>query len=371
MCRDNKLVRCADTCQDVKNMYHKCISSKDLSMMKSNIPLQINDDQYITINIPIVFHLLDPILSRHTVEFWQDHIIKNIIPQLNEDFNICYRKSSAQYIKIVTDLFKNADKDKLKYYLQQVDMLPNFINLNWKIMLDKIIIKPVGGLVINIYNNDLIYRSAQLVDPEYHINIIVTPGSNVLGMSVYPFVDRNSNDESLIDIDCKYRNAILINTIAFIGIIKPFDKYRTFTHEIGHWCGLFHTFDNVIYKSTDVIKFGINDLEFDNKPVEPWSQDQNKVGDLVVDTAIQSSPVFGKVYDNLIKIKQYIDHHYVDVEVRDTPYAMIFEKNHDTPNFYNFMDYTDDDQMYLYTKDQMLHMIYMLRRFRPQFIKIY
>ena len=48
---------------------------------------------------------------------------------------------------------------------------------------------------------------------------------------------------------------------------------------------------------------------------------------------------------------------------------IFLKKNDQTPNFFNFMDYTDDSQMCMFTQLQVLHMIYMLSRFRPNFIE--
>lgn len=70
-------------------------------------------------------------------------------------------------------------------------------------------------------------------------------------------MDRDANNESIIDSKYKYRKVVLVNTRIFIGNIKPYDMFRTFTHEIGHWCGLLHPFDNNTCKSTVRIKYGL------------------------------------------------------------------------------------------------------------------
>ena len=90
---------------------------------------------------------------------------------------------------------------------------------------------------------------------------------------------------------------------------------------------------------------------------------------MIADTATQYAPTFGTVHDGFKTIRKIVGNRVVNVNVRDTPYANIFEKNNDTPNFFNFMDYTDDVQMCMFTHLQMMRMIYMLARFRPNFVK--
>jgi hypothetical protein len=136
----------------------------------------------------------------------------------------------------------------------------------------------------------------------------------------------------------------------FLGNVAQYNKYRTFTHEIGHWCGLLHPFDNDTCKTSSVTKFGMSTKES---------------GDMIADTTVQFSPTFGTVFDS-IKTKRVNG---TLTQVHISPYAYIFDKNLKTPNFLNFMDYTDDAQMCMFTHLQILKMAYMMTRFRPKFVK--
>lgn len=316
----------------------------------------------ILIDIPIIFHLLDPKLSSHDINFWSKHINETIIAQLNNDYNVSYINYSCQYILNVNTLFEKADPSKKNFYLNLASSLPKNANLQWKFSLRKVIIEPQSDLQLSSGENIGIFRSASVEDPENFLNIIIIPGAQILGVSVFPFSDRDINDSAKINPTLRYKNAVLINTTMFEGKTPPFDKYRTFTHEIGHWCGLLHPFDNVTYKTPDMTKFGLNKLDFDKSEVPDNEQDQDFVGDLIADTPPQTQPTYGTVYDKVIKKLN-------KTFKRETPYAYIFEKNNQTPNFYNFMDYTDDAQMCLFTQYQILHMVYMLSRFRPNFVK--
>ena len=374
----NKFVRCTHN-KDFDENFNDLIAAHNNSLEElnnnervmigtSDSPINLGANK-ITIDIPMIFHLLDPALSANNINYWTTHINTKIIPQLNKDYNISYANFSLEHIKNVNTLFANADPSKKNYYLNLVKILPTNANLQWKFSLNKIIIKPVSGLSITSSNNDNVFKATAVENPESFLNVIVVPGTQILGISVFPFSDRNPSNTSQIDPNYAYRNAILINTAMFKGTSAPFDKFRTFTHEFGHWCGLLHPFDNISFRSTDVTKFGLNKLNFDKTPVKLGEVDQDFVGDLIADTAPQTKPTYGTIYDKVTITKKRVGKIVQDVLIRNTPYAYIFEKNDLVPNFYNFMDYTDDAQMCMFTQLQVLHMVYMLSKFRPNFVK--
>lgn len=331
-------------------------------------PIDISND-IITISIPMVFHLIDPILSTHCETEWINHINDGIIPQLNNDYNVSYENFKDQYIEKVNLLFEYAHPSKKQFYLNLVETLPKIPNLKFHFYLSKVIMKPISGLRIAPSGNDVIYSNVSLIDPESHLNIVVARGDQILGIGVFPFRDRNVDDISQIDPKYKFRNGVLISTTVFINKIEPFTKFRTFTHEIGHWCGLLHPFDNITYK-TNVTHCGSDILDFEETTMSSDENDidQNFVGDLITDTPTQLKPTYGTVYDKVFTINKKIGKKIHEIKVRKTPYSYIFENNNQTPNFFNFMDYTDDSQMCMFTHYQVLHMLKMLKRFRPAFV---
>lgn len=321
-----------------------------------------------TIEIPMVFHLLDPALNiQNGVNKWSKHINDNIIPILQQDYNRNFDSYQATYIETVEKLFEQADPTKKEHYLNKVNSLPVIKNIEWKFTLRKIIIKPTSGLFIASDSNDRVFRAANLEDPNSYLNIIIAPSKQILGISVFPFSDRDPIDTSKISKVYTYRNAILIGTTIFKGTSAPYNTYRTFTHEIGHWCGLLHPFDNISGTTDEIVKLGLNKLVFDRTPQK--DENQNFSGDLIADTDPQVSPTYGTVYDSFRTVIRFIGQQRIIQRIRNTPYAYIFEKNENKPNFFNFMDYTDDKQMCMFTNLQIMKMVYMLGRFRPNFVK--
>jgi len=325
----------------------------------------------VTLDIPIVFYLVDPVLNSRDERYWTDHINKYIISRLNDDYNRTSSSYRTEFLIAVNNLFGNADLNKRSHYLNLINVFPHDLNLEWKFSLKKIVIKPIPNLTLVLGQgaNDNIFKSVTLEDPETNLNIIIVSGNQILGFSVFPFADRDPINTTVINPMYKFRNGVLINTKVFLGNVPPFNRFRTFTHEIGHWCGLLHPFDNNTFTSTDVIKYGLNKLTFDKTPTKPGEVNQESVGDMIADTTPQLKPTYGTVYDAFKTTRKISGNKVVTVKTRNTPYDYVFDKNNLTPNFLNFMDYTDDDQMCMFTHMQMLKMIYMLARFRPGFVK--
>lgn len=339
------LKRC---CHDISgnNYLQNIQNNNDLTeeMSASRISLKCGSSIYnsntpITIDIPIVFHLIDPKLNSSTKQKWKDHINRNIITVLNDDYNRNFNNYATQYLNSVEELFQLANEEKIAHYRNVASTLPNGINVSWNFHLSEVYISPLENMLMT-YNNDHIFEQITLVDPESNLNILICNSSSVLGVSTFPFNDRNINDPSTIDPKYKFRNGLVINTNIFLGNTPPYNGYRTFTHEIGHWCGSLHPFDIksdasfMVYESGDIID---------------------------ADLHPQKKPTYGTVFDRFKK-------GWFGKEVRDTPYAYIFESGSEKPNFYNFMDYTDDHQMCMFTHGQIMKMLISMARFRPNFV---
>jgi len=134
------------------------------------------------------------------------------------------------------------------------------------------------------------------------LNIYTTnPSGGLLGWATFP-----SDYKS----DPKMDGVVILNSSVPGGSIVPFNEGDSATHEVGHWMGLFHT----------------------------WNEDKGDgkgpTGDMVDDTPEHAEPNFGK-----------------PPETTDTlPNKPGFDPVH------NFMNYVDDDWMNEFTKGQIARM---------------
>ena len=149
-------------------------------------------------------------------------------------------------------------------------------------------------------------KAALAVDPANNLNIYTcNPGGGLLGWAYFP----NSAPES-DDI----HGVVLLDASLPGGGASPYDEGDTGTHEVGHYLGLYHTFQG-----------GCN----------------KKRGDFVADTPPERSPAFGCPIG------------------RDTC------KRGGVDPIHNFMDYTDDDCMFEFTSNQSDRMHDVTSAYRP------
>jgi len=330
----------------------------------------------ITLNIPMVFHICDPDLVKTD---WTQHINNNIIRILNDDYNRKYSNYKDVYTGFISKIFANADPNMKTLYMNTVNILSKLDNVQWNFTLDSIVNEiftvtdPSTGRQTTPGigdTNEEIFRKIKLNDPERKLNIIICKSySGILGISVFPFSDRSPMNESCINPSLAYRNGILIASDMFTGNSTEYNLYRTFTHEIGHWHGLLHPFDNISLKTNDIRKYGLHSIILEENAVIN-GVDQNASGDLIADTFPQEGETYGTVEDRIEERRVSI----INNLTRKTHvgrYASIFDDRCGRQcNFFNFMDYTDDCQLVMFTHDQILKMVYMMVRFRPNFVII-
>jgi hypothetical protein len=155
-------------------------------------------------------------------------------------------------------------------------------------------------------------------DRDNYLNIWVCPVTEVtsgglLGYAQFP----GGNPET---------DGIVIQTSAFgVGgtALAPFDLGRTATHEVGHWLDVFHI----------------------------WGDDGNGCNgtDFVNDTPNQGGPNTGKPL-------------FPSASCNNAPNGDMFM---------NYMDYSDDDSMYMFTKGQVLRMDAVLLGSRASLLSSY
>ena len=150
-------------------------------------------------------------------------------------------------------------------------------------------------------------KTAQQVDPETTLNFYTTNGGGLLGWATFPW--ELEGDPILDGV------VVLYSSLPGIGA-PPYNLGQTATHEIGHWLGLYHTFQGGC----------------------------SATGDHVGDTTGHSGPNYGKPVLG--------ERHNACAKTEQAPVQ-------------NFMNYVDDDWMNQFTGGQASLMRDMVGAFRP------
>lgn len=154
-------------------------------------------------------------------------------------------------------------------------------------------------------------KKALQVDPEANLNFYTTNGGGLLGWATFP---------SELEGDPELDGVVVVYSSLPNVADPPYNLGETATHEIGHWLGLFHTFQGGC----------------------------DGHGDHVGDTVPHSGPNFGKPE----KGKR---HNACDPS-KKAP-------------IHNYMNYVDDDWMDRFSDEQVTRMREMVAAFRPELLE--
>jgi hypothetical protein len=164
------------------------------------------------------------------------------------------------------------------------------------------------------------------VDGKQNIWIVQLPGS-LLGYSTFPweYQQNPSFDGVVINNQVAGVHFRCTDTIDY----RPYNRYKTFSHETAHWLGCFHTFE-------------------DHIAVDPLTH-QSEHDDYVNDTPHQSQPTEGNPYES----------HGWPVDSKGVMHM-----------FMNHMDYTNDVAMFMFTQGQAKRMQLSLQAFRRNYYQV-
>lgn len=145
-------------------------------------------------------------------------------------------------------------------------------------------------------------KTALAWDTTRYLNIYTCDGGGLLGWATFPWQLRGN----------PRNDGVVIANTSLPGGTAPYDEGDTAVHEVGHWCGLYHTFQGGC----------------------------SRTNDRVADTPAEASPNFGCPMS------------------RDTCPAAGLDPIH------NYMDYSDDVCLTQFTAGQVTRMNNMLMIFR-------
>ena len=168
------------------------------------------------------------------------------------------------------------------------------------------------------YWDKLIKRKVSpAVQPDKYLNLWICMGidSPFLGYAQYPKVDRSLEE-------------LATDGVVFFVTIFPFHLYKTVIHEVGHWLGLNHLF----HQEDDTLIYTDN----------------------IDDTPYQKDPTYG---DPLLQTDWPI-----------STYTENGRKKTSRHLFMNYMDYTDDLRMSMFTKNQVVKIRKVLQTTRKEYV---
>uniref|UniRef100_A0A6C0C5M6 Peptidase M43 pregnancy-associated plasma-A domain-containing protein n=1 Tax=viral metagenome TaxID=1070528 RepID=A0A6C0C5M6_9ZZZZ len=350
-----------------KRSHHKCAHHANSYNYSSNVSMhnqivndlvanQVQVDMTTPINATIAFHFLAQPGTFDTADVFSRAL--EVVAVINDDFNNYSTNprtmNNLKYTNVVSQVF-TGDLEKQDVYLSEdyLDVIPEAPS-NITFELGEIYYYPVTSLLnLAAYDDineiELEYQAirqfisrnqAFAIRPDNFLNIWIVDmvNTDILGFSNFPW---EVND---------LHNGIIINRIVFFpeelvanGLFFPYDRFKTFSHEIGHYFGLLHIFNN----DNDNAQYAaVNINEGEQVGFDGGGQ---FTGDYIADTPIQFQPTYDPT-DILTSRELLTNPDY-------------------NPLFMNFMDYTYDKYLTNFTYNQIQKMRYMIFTYRPGIVE--
>lgn len=264
-----------------------------------------------------------------------------------------YRKYAAEVDWVIAELNKDfakqasnfnttgpyADADKKATY---TDYIGRAANCKVVFKKQQVRYKPVGrqrSTNLNVLDRR-IKRKSRAISPDTTLNLWVADiSSGILGYAQFPW-----------ELKRKAKTDGVVITKGVFGRLATYQNYnlnKTLTHEVGHWMGLYHTFQNT---------FNYDGGNIDYRDGTAEEEVQEMKGDCVVDTPPQRDPTYGNPLANPSS--------WPTSRARDESKAY-------RHMYMNFMDYSNDIAMFMFTADQSIKLRLLTYLYRPKLVSTF
>ena len=304
-------------------LQRQCGSKNDSNGVKRELMRYISTQKVVDdgsiITLKVIFHICFSVSDKNEIEKDCDYTID----MLNRDYN----KTPSNF-----DSGKGIYKDPAlsSLYAKYVSLATscNIIfqkNLVVYCPMKRVFSSAIDDLDVTVKG------SSPPIEPQKHLNLwIVDMDNGLLGYAQFPWeLSRKPNTDG-----------VLISKGTF-GRNPEFPSYnlnKTLTHEAGHWLGLYHTFQDTFRYDGGVIDY------------LSTSDPEEYKGDCVADTIPQRDPTYGNPFNN----PHYWPSSKPDDEVEPGKHM-----------FMDYMDYSSDLCLFMFTKDQATKVRQMLHIYRP------
>jgi len=348
-----------------KRSHHKCAHHGNSYNYSNNVAThnqiindlvanQVDVDMTTPINTVIAFHFLAQPSTFNTAEVFSRAL--EIVAVINDDFNNYSANprtmNNLKYTNVVSQVFAGDIEKQDVYlgdnYLEVIPISPSNITFE----LGEIYYYPVTSLLnLAIYDDineiELEYRAIQQFvssnqafairsDNFLNIWIIDMVNTDILGFSTFPWEASDLHNGIIINRTVFFPEELTAN-----GLFFPYDRFKTFTHEIGHYFGLLHIFNN----DDSNAQFAAVNIHEDQNEDVGFNGGGQFTGDYIADTPIQLQPTYDPT-DILTSRELLLNPAY-------------------NPLFMNFMDLTYDKYITNFTYNQIQKMRYMIFTYRP------
>lgn len=276
------------------------------------------------VNIGVVFHIM--FATNNSAQYQAD--ADYVITELNKDF-----------AKQASTFNPTGPYTNLSYRTTYLDYIGRAANCKIVFSKQQVLFHAVGlqsSDDISILDAN-VKAVSPAISPQTNLNIWVADlNSGLLGYAQFPWElsTRPNTDGVLIAKGTFGPNATYTN----------YDLGKTLTHEVGHWLGLYHTFQST---------FAYEGGNIDYMDGTAAQEIQESKGDCVVDTPPQGNPTYGNPLST----------------PNTWPTSRAFDETSLYQHMYmNFMDYSDDIALMMFTNDQSVKMRLMLYMYRPALV---